>query len=90
MKQFERFCFGMIILPFFICIVSAAQGLCVELPQDTDNTTASDRLANTPKIKFDKLSHDFGKAVQSATLKHTFAFKNIGNGVLLIEKVKAG
>lgn len=41
-------------------------------------------------IQFDELAHDFGKSLQNQSLRHTFVFKNVGTGVLNIEKVKAG
>lgn len=41
------------------------------------------------KIKFNELSHDFGKVEQNASLKYSFIFKNEGKGTLVIENVKA-
>lgn len=43
-----------------------------------------------PKLVFKELSHDFGKQTSGPDLKHTFTFKNEGDGTLMIEKVKAG
>ena len=44
----------------------------------------------TPNMKFDETTHDFGKQMSGPELKHTFNFKNEGDGTLVIEKVKAG
>jgi hypothetical protein len=41
-----------------------------------------------PKIHFDTLIHDFGKQEQNAELKYTFEFKNVGDGILLIDKIQ--
>ncbi|MDR4509861.1 MAG: DUF1573 domain-containing protein [Candidatus Brocadiaceae bacterium] len=42
-----------------------------------------------PKIKFEEISYDFGEIYTDETVKHVFKFKNIGNGELIIEKVKS-
>ena len=44
----------------------------------------------TPNMKFEEISHDFGKQMSGPELKHTFNFRNEGDGTLFIEKVKAG
>lgn len=41
------------------------------------------------KIKFNELSHDFGKVEQNASLKYSFVFRNEGKSTLIIENVKA-
>lgn len=41
-----------------------------------------------PKIQFAELKHDFGAVNQNSELRHTFTFKNVGTGVLIIDKVK--
>lgn len=43
----------------------------------------------TPRIEFLELTHDFGKASQNQSLKHSFVFKNTGTGTLVIDKVKS-
>ncbi|MCX8044864.1 MAG: DUF1573 domain-containing protein [Desulfobacterota bacterium] len=43
----------------------------------------------TPRIEFSELTHDFGKASQNQSLKHSFSFKNTGTGVLIIDKVRS-
>ncbi len=40
-----------------------------------------------PVIVFEEESYDFGEAVQSETLEHTFVFKNTGTETLVIQKV---
>jgi hypothetical protein len=66
------------------------EGWSVEQQKDKEKPEATKKPENAPKIKFDELSHDFGKSFQNSKLKHTFKFKNVGKGVLHIEKVKAG
>lgn len=43
-----------------------------------------------PRIQFDKLEHDFGRANSGEDLKTTFGFKNAGDGTLVIQRVKGG
>jgi hypothetical protein len=43
-----------------------------------------------PKIEFEKLAHEFGKQAQNTELKCIFAFKNVGDGLLRIDKIEAG
>jgi hypothetical protein len=49
-----------------------------------------DTPANTPKIVFESLEHDFGTEQPNKPLSHSFVFKNKGTAELMIEKVKAG
>lgn len=39
-------------------------------------------------VKFDRLEHDFGMVQQETVVKATFTFKNTGNTLLVIERVK--
>lgn len=39
---------------------------------------------------FEETIHDFGKINKESTVKHTFKFRNAGNGTLVIERIKAG
>ncbi len=62
---------------------------------DTRNRNQKDKGSEQKQtihavIQFDQLSHDFGTVVQGSEVKHSFIFKNKGNGILKIEKVKAG
>ena len=49
-----------------------------------------DTPANTPKIVFESLEHDFGIEQPNKPLSQSFIFKNKGTAELMIEKVKAG
>lgn len=51
---------------------------------------ATEKQKAGARIQFEHKDHDFGKSLQDSALKHTFNFKNVGNEVLIIEKVKAG
>ncbi len=57
--------------------------------QDSAPVPAAQNTGDAPKIKFDELEHDFGKVEQNTSLKHSFTFKNLGKGLLVIENVKA-
>ena len=39
---------------------------------------------------FEETIHDFGKINKETSVKHTFKFRNAGNGTLIIERIKAG
>ncbi len=60
-----------------------------ELPQKSMKSPEK-RTGPLPKIVFKETEHDFGTEISGAELKHTFSFKNEGEGTLFIEKVKAG
>ena len=51
---------------------------------------ARDDAGGKPRIQFDALKHDFGKVPSGQDLKTTFVFKNVGDEVLMIEKIKGG
>lgn len=51
---------------------------------------AGEDAAGQPRIEFGTSEHDFGHAEAGKDLKTTFGFKNTGEGVLVIEKVKGG
>ena len=51
---------------------------------------AEGNSGGVPRLRFDSLEHDFGQAVSGEDLKTTFTFKNAGDGVLVIEKVRGG
>jgi hypothetical protein len=71
-----------------VCGLSANQLPAADKKDDKAQASASQKDA--PKIQFAEQSHDFGEALQNGSLKHTFAFKNVGKGLLIIEDVKAG
>ncbi len=39
-------------------------------------------------IIFEDTIHDFGRIKTETSVKHTFNFKNAGNGILYIERIK--
>ncbi|MBP7736629.1 MAG: DUF1573 domain-containing protein [Spirochaetes bacterium] len=43
-----------------------------------------------PRIQFEKTEHNFGRQEQNIEVKHVFAFKNAGDGTLVIDKISAG
>jgi hypothetical protein len=82
--------FGKIfILLIFACGVSMTQDLGAEDQMENEKSKALGKLEASPKVQFDELYHDLGKAFQHSTLKHTFTFKNVGTGILHIKKPKA-
>lgn len=76
-------------------LVIAALCLLAGVPADAQQAQQSAQapaVQNTgeaPTIKFDELEHDFGKVEQNTSVKHSFNFKNVGKGLLVIENVKA-
>jgi hypothetical protein len=54
-----------------------------------EQAKAAQKTGDAPKIKFDEQAHDFGKVQQNTSVKHSFTFKNVGKGKLIIENVKA-
>ena len=53
------------------------------------NKAAEKSASGAPRIEFPELVHDFGKASQNQSLKHSFTFKNTGSGVLNITNVRS-
>jgi len=51
---------------------------------------ATSGTGGLPRIQFTSTEHDFGQALSGEDLKTTFSFKNVGDGVLIIQKVKGG
>jgi hypothetical protein len=45
---------------------------------------------SSPRIQFEKNSHDFGELAQEMTVKEVFIFKNTGNSLLIIGKIESG
>ena len=76
----------MLVLTFSICL---AQGSS-DIDQQDGESNDVKKQDSFPKIQLDETSFDFGTVYQNKRLKHPFTFKNIGTGVLLISKVKAG
>jgi len=70
--------------------VGVALATPAPLPQDQPAPMYRPIEGAAPKIEFANLEHDFGSANQRTSLKHAFTFKNVGNGELIIEKVKSG
>jgi hypothetical protein len=54
------------------------------------SATSSDTAVKGPRIQFGRRDHDFGAATSGPDLKVTFEFKNVGDDVLVIQKVKGG
>jgi len=48
-----------------------------------------DKSNALPSIKFDSISHNFGEVDAETTLEHVFRFKNDGQGILRITKIKS-
>jgi hypothetical protein len=46
-------------------------------------------ITASPSLVFDELEHDFGEIKQQSNVKHVFTFRNDGNGLLVVDNVKA-
>ncbi|NQU08946.1 MAG: DUF1573 domain-containing protein [Candidatus Abyssubacteria bacterium] len=59
-------------------------------PVAADETTpVADKSERAPSLVFSETEHDFGEMKQKQSAKHIFRFKNEGNALLVIDKVKA-
>ena len=67
---------------------SPIAGRADDSSDDASNDATSS--AGQPRIQFTAMEHDFGQALSGENLKTTFTFKNVGDAVLVIEKVKGG
>lgn len=86
MKNMYKTLLLIMLLFVFACsevLSSGGQKLEKAAPQAENQNVA-------PAINFDEPSHNFGETYQNTKLKHSFKFKNMGTGELIIEKVKAG
>jgi hypothetical protein len=73
-----------------LCGIVALLGSLAPGWAETPAASATDDSGGQPQIRFTTLEHDFGQAVSGEELKTVFEFKNAGEGVLVIEKVKGG
>jgi len=81
-----------------LCGIAALLGVLVfggsstigEEPSAEPTAKTAAAVTAGAKIRFSKLEHDFGTAVSGPELKATFEFKNVGDDVLVIQKVKGG
>ena len=84
----------------FLALFVAAALLGVAAPGRAETPVAAETVVpaadepggsqGVPRLQFDSLEHDFGQAISGEDLKTTFTFKNAGDGVLVIEKVRGG
>ena len=85
MKRLELLPAILLIMFVFSCTTCFA-----EIVTDSDPQDGVPNEGSPPKIQFDKKIYDFGEVYQHKSLKYIFTFRNIGTGILRIEKVKAG
>ena len=84
---------GFLLIGLFL-MITCCLGMKAESKQDKKQGSqvpakAQQNPGEAPRVKFQELSHDFGKSAQNASLKYAFNFKNEGKGTLIIENVKA-
>lgn len=75
--------YGRIWMYALFCMLTLFCGFSRAAAKDTVQ-----KAQGEPKIQFTELKHDFGTVNQNSELRHTFVFKNIGTGTLVIDKVK--
>jgi hypothetical protein len=56
----------------------------------SESSGAAESSDRSPRIVFDETTHDFGEQISGSDLEKTFAFRNEGDGTLIVENVKAG
>lgn len=88
MNYLARLIASLFLVTVLMCGFSATQLPAAD--KKDDKAAAPAQQKDAPKVQFAELTHDFGEALQNASLQHTFAFKNVGKGLLIIEDVKAG
>ncbi|MCF6148124.1 MAG: DUF1573 domain-containing protein [Candidatus Kuenenia sp.] len=54
-----------------------------------NDTQPKNTVGAIPNIKFDEYKYNFGKIYSGEKVTHKFKFKNLGNGELIIDKVKS-
>ena len=83
------------ILSFIVvmALLGAAAPAGAESPvadRTAESASGATSTAGGPRVQFTVLEHDFGQALSGEDLRTKFTFKNVGDGVLVIEKVKGG
>ena len=76
-----------------VMLVGATLPVWAEAPVTGRTEVSGDSktvAAGLPRIQFTSMEHDFGQANSGEDLKTTFSFKNVGDGVLVIQNVKGG
>ena len=56
---------------------------------DTEDSEAKAPEEGRPRIAFDQKDFDFGKVETGEKVEHLFSFRNTGNGILKIDKVRS-
>jgi hypothetical protein len=87
MKKTLFFALSILVVTISLCgVVYAAEET---IPADEEATERAVPAEGAPAIVFEKVEHDFGNMEPQKSVKHIFKFKNAGNALLLIEKVRA-
>jgi len=75
-----------------VVVVGLVPAGAAKTPAEASAAPATPEAADggTPRIEFETLQHDFGEQFAGDDLTTTFRFKNAGDGVLVIDKVKGG
>lgn len=58
------------------------------VPDAQQPAATASETEGAPRLVFDNKEHDFGEIKQQQTVKHIFKFRNEGDALLVIEKVK--
>jgi hypothetical protein len=75
------------ILILFVLTISCGEGAAKKVNQDNVNATeakSQQNISNSPVMKFDKQSHDFGNINEGDIVTTTFSFTNAGKSDLII------
>ena len=73
--------------------VVAGSSEAAAVKQGTDGTEesqAGSTEAGKPRIAFTQKDFDFGKVETGEKVEHVYKFRNTGDGILLIHKVRSG
>lgn len=82
---------GILCTAVTLVLIAAALPAWAQAPAaPSDAGDVETPAADMPRIEFEALDHDFGEAQSGAELKTTFAFRNAGAAMLVIQNVKGG
>ncbi len=75
-----------LLLVLFSATGALSEEAALEVPQPL---VVESENKGTPNLVFEAKEHDFGKMKQQESVKHVFKFRNEGDALLVIDKVKA-
>ena len=72
----------------FLAVFLPAQAFPEEVPSGELQPATATETKGSPHLVFENMEHDFGEIKQQEKVKYVFNFRNEGDGLLVIDKVK--